>query len=60
MSQCSASVKISGEGVEIALKNTIDGDEILKKNNPQAFDPMRWWQLDPLEKLVRWYDWGIY
>jgi hypothetical protein len=32
----------------------------LKKMNPQAFNPTRWWQLDPLEKLVRWYDWGNY
>jgi hypothetical protein len=31
VSQCFASVEISGEGVEIALNNTIDGDEILKK-----------------------------
>jgi hypothetical protein len=25
-----------------------------KKTNAWAFDPARWWQLDPFEKIVRW------
>ncbi len=26
----------------------------LKKTNAQAFDPASWWQLDPLQMIVRW------
>jgi hypothetical protein len=43
-----------GNSVEIALEITIGGNESPKKTNARVFDPARWWQLDPFEKMVRW------
>jgi hypothetical protein len=43
-----------GDGVEIVLEITISGDESPPKTNARAFDPASWWQLDPLQMMVRW------
>ncbi len=38
----------------IALKSPSEAINPMKKMNVRAFDPARWWQLDPFKTLVRW------